>query len=59
MALISNSHICPHLVAILSSQTEGAVMRPQDSGGGGKKSLTTSKKKQKTKHPGHLPLFGL
>lgn len=37
MALISNSHICPHLVAILSSQTEGAAMRSQNSGGKEKK----------------------
>lgn len=28
MALISNSHICPHLAAILSTQTEGCRTRP-------------------------------
>lgn len=32
MALISNSHICPHLVAILSMQTEGTAMAPSEYG---------------------------
>lgn len=54
MALISNSHICPHLVAILSTQTEGAAMPPLRTvgeGWGGR--LTISE----MKHPGRLPLF--